>query len=159
MVPLCHGASLLVHEATDSHISSAADQTGKLSKRTPEMVQERALARGHSVPEMAGDFARRIGAKALVLNHIGMRYVFLIPSERSLSETSTNLDSPLLGTREILRDSTSCKISNDMPTMHGHLESNALLLMIICALMCRSSFPMISHQHHHILWRIQSSKV
>ena len=74
MVPLCHGASLLVHEATDSHISSTADPTGKLSRRAPEVVREKALSRGHSVPEMAGAFARRIGANALVLNHIGARY-------------------------------------------------------------------------------------
>lgn len=73
MAPLCHGASLLVHEATDSHISSMADPSGRLSRRTPETVQEKAFARGHSTPEMAGAFARRIGAKALVLNHIGAR--------------------------------------------------------------------------------------
>ena len=52
-----------------------ADPTGKYSKRSPEVVRDKALARGHSVPEMAGAFARRIGAKALVLNHISTRCV------------------------------------------------------------------------------------
>jgi ribonuclease Z len=78
MVPLCHGASLLVHEATDSHISRVADPSGKWSKRSPEVVHEKALSRGHSVPEMAGAFAQRIGTKALVLNHIGARYVLYL---------------------------------------------------------------------------------
>ncbi|KAF5331141.1 hypothetical protein D9619_005747 [Psilocybe cf. subviscida] len=76
MIPLCinPSPSLLVHEATDSHISHHVDNTGKLSARTPAEVLERALARGHSVPEMAGAFAKLIGARDLVLNHIGGRF-------------------------------------------------------------------------------------
>lgn len=75
MIPLCinPSPSLLVHEATDSHISHHVDNTRKLSARTPAEVLERALARGHSVPEMAGAFAKLIGARDLVLNHIGGR--------------------------------------------------------------------------------------
>jgi ribonuclease BN (tRNA processing enzyme) len=122
MIPLCLDASLLVHEATDSHISQEADPSGKWSKRRPEVVLEKALARGHSIPEMAGDFAQRIGAKALVLNHIGAR--FLMSSNWIFCCLRLEMpDFPLLGTRETMEDSTSCMISNGTPTMSGDLES------------------------------------
>ncbi|KAJ3504876.1 hypothetical protein NLJ89_g7713 [Agrocybe chaxingu] len=76
IIPLCNNPSpsLLIHEATDSHISHHADPTGKLSRRTERDVLEKALSRGHSVPEMAGAFAKLIGARDLVLNHIGGRF-------------------------------------------------------------------------------------
>jgi ribonuclease Z len=75
MVPLCinPSPSLLIHEATDSPISPQADPTGKLSKRSAKDVHTKALSRGHSTPEMAGAFAKLIGARDLVLNHIGGR--------------------------------------------------------------------------------------
>lgn len=37
---------------------------------------EKTLARGHSTPTMAGEFAKRIRAQKLVLNHIGARLGF-----------------------------------------------------------------------------------
>ncbi|KAF8168730.1 beta-lactamase-like protein [Pholiota molesta] len=76
MVPLCinPSPSLLIHEATDSPISPQADPTGKLSKRSAKDVHTKALSRGHSTPEMAGAFAKLIGARDLVLNHIGGRF-------------------------------------------------------------------------------------
>jgi len=76
MIPLCLNPSpaLLVHEATDSHISKEADPSGKLSRRSADEVLKKALARGHSVPDMAGAFAKKIDAQQLVLNHIGARY-------------------------------------------------------------------------------------
>ncbi|KAH9483778.1 Zinc phosphodiesterase ELAC protein 1 [Psilocybe cubensis] len=76
MIPLCSNPapSLLVHEATDSHISPTADAEGKLSRRSAEKVLETALSLGHSTPEMAGAFAKRVGAQKLVLNHIGARF-------------------------------------------------------------------------------------
>ena len=77
IVPLClnPSPSLLVHEATDSHISREADPSGKLSRRSADEVLKRALSLGHSVPAMAGVFAKKIDAEKLVLNHIGGRYV------------------------------------------------------------------------------------
>ncbi|KII88763.1 hypothetical protein PLICRDRAFT_110762 [Plicaturopsis crispa FD-325 SS-3] len=63
--------SLVVHEATDAHIPRSVDPA---SNRTAEAVREKALARGHSVPSMAGMFAREVGAARLVLNHIGGRF-------------------------------------------------------------------------------------
>lgn len=36
------------------------------------------LARGHSTPIMAGEFAKLVDAQKLVLNHIGGRYDHLL---------------------------------------------------------------------------------
>ncbi|EPQ60770.1 hypothetical protein GLOTRDRAFT_68700 [Gloeophyllum trabeum ATCC 11539] len=73
VLPLCRAPppSLLVHEATDAYIPTSVDPQ---SKRSRELVAEKCVERGHSTPEMAGAFARRIGAKRLVLNHLGARF-------------------------------------------------------------------------------------
>lgn len=72
IIPLCiePSPSLLVHEATDAHISSDIDPK---AKRPYDIVKQKALKRGHSIPPMAGIFAKTIGAQKLVLNHIGGR--------------------------------------------------------------------------------------
>jgi len=62
--------NLLVHEATDAHIPRSVDPN---AKRCAEEVQRKVLGRGHSTPVMAGEFAKRVGAERLVLNHIGSR--------------------------------------------------------------------------------------
>lgn len=62
--------SLLIHEATDAYIPTSVDPQ---ARRKEEDVREKVLARGHSTPGMAGEFAKRIGAERLVLNHIGSR--------------------------------------------------------------------------------------
>lgn len=62
--------SLLIHEATDAYIPRFIDPK---ATRLPEVVTEKALSRGHSTPQMAGEFARKIGANRLILNHIGGR--------------------------------------------------------------------------------------
>jgi ribonuclease BN (tRNA processing enzyme) len=64
--------ALAVHEATDCYIPTHVDpqqQTGK--NRSVESVHSVSLQRGHSTPHMAGKFANKIGARRLVLNHIG----------------------------------------------------------------------------------------
>ncbi|KAG6869017.1 hypothetical protein C0993_005676 [Termitomyces sp. T159_Od127] len=73
MIPLCVSPppSLLIHEATDAHIPPHVDYN---ARRSPETVITRALARGHSIPTMAGAFAKQIGAERLVLNHISPRF-------------------------------------------------------------------------------------
>ncbi|KAH9929226.1 uncharacterized protein B0H18DRAFT_1117574 [Fomitopsis serialis] len=67
--------SLLIHEATDAYIPPSVDPQGKTGRnRTAESVNAKTLDRGHSTPAMAGEFARKIGAERLVLNHIGARF-------------------------------------------------------------------------------------
>ncbi|KAH7889797.1 beta-lactamase-like protein, partial [Phlebopus sp. FC_14] len=71
--------SLLVHEATDAFIPRSVDVQ---ARRKSEDVHEKVLARGHSTPVMAGEFAKRVGAQRLVLNHIGSRF----PAPRQLKD-------------------------------------------------------------------------
>ena len=66
--------SLLIHEATDACIPSHIDKYGTTGKnRTDASVKAKAIEKGHSTPAMAGEFARKVGAERLVLNHIGAR--------------------------------------------------------------------------------------
>ncbi|KAJ7632359.1 beta-lactamase-like protein [Roridomyces roridus] len=62
IIPLCREASLLIHEATEAHIPS---EINPQYKRSLETVQRVALARGHSIPQQAGAFAKTIGLKSL----------------------------------------------------------------------------------------------
>jgi ribonuclease Z len=76
MVPLIQSLpgpppALLVHEATDAFIPQEVDFK---ANRTPEVVMEKCIERGHSTPVMAGAFAKLIGAQRLILNHIGSRF-------------------------------------------------------------------------------------
>ncbi|KAF7295133.1 Protein kinase domain-containing protein [Mycena indigotica] len=71
IIPLCRSPSLVIHEATDGHIPHEIQPS---NKRTPETVQMTSLARGHSIPANAGQFAKAVGAERLVLNHIGGRF-------------------------------------------------------------------------------------
>ncbi|THU99365.1 hypothetical protein K435DRAFT_777033 [Dendrothele bispora CBS 962.96] len=82
IIPLCTNPSpsLLVHEATEAHIPRDIDPK---SKRSFETVMEKATARGHSLPQMAGAFAKTIGAQKLVLNHIGGRFPAPGPNDRN----------------------------------------------------------------------------
>ncbi|KAG9083626.1 hypothetical protein FRC06_004453, partial [Ceratobasidium sp. 370] len=66
-------ATLLVHEATNAYIPLSIDPKSPKGD-TEAKVTERALQRGHSTPTMAGDFARAIRARNLVLNHFGSRF-------------------------------------------------------------------------------------
>ena len=79
IIPLVNSSpghvALAVHEATDCYIPTHVDpqqQTGK--NRSVESVHSVSLQRGHSTPHMAGKFANEIGARRLVLNHLGGRY-------------------------------------------------------------------------------------
>jgi ribonuclease Z len=69
---LASGADLIVHEATNAHLPGV-DYRVK-TEDTYESVEETAKSRGHSTPQMAGRFAKRIGAKNLFLNHFSSRY-------------------------------------------------------------------------------------
>ncbi|BFZ61475.1 hypothetical protein YB2330_002541 [Saitoella coloradoensis] len=72
MTALCEDADLLIHEATNAHLPDI-DRATKTTD-TFESVQERTICHGHSTPQMAGAFARRVGAKRLCLNHFSSRY-------------------------------------------------------------------------------------
>jgi ribonuclease Z len=72
IIPLAYDADLLIHEATNAHLPGIDPSTK--STDTYASVEERAKSRGHSTPQMAGAFAKRIRAKKLVLNHFSPRY-------------------------------------------------------------------------------------
>jgi len=69
---LAKEADLIVHEATNAHLPGV-DGRAK-AEDTYESVEERTKSRGHSTPQMAGRFAKRIGAGNLFLNHFSSRY-------------------------------------------------------------------------------------
>jgi len=73
--PIAHlasSANILIHEATNAHLPGL-DLNTKAGD-TFESVEERAKSRGHSTPQMAGAFAKMIGARKLVMNHFSPRY-------------------------------------------------------------------------------------
>ena len=72
IAPLADGADILIHEATNAHLPGIDPSTK--DTETYESVEARAKSRGHSTPQMAGKFARRVNAKKLVLNHFSSRY-------------------------------------------------------------------------------------
>ncbi|KAI9454463.1 beta-lactamase-like protein [Lactarius psammicola] len=65
--------SLLVHEATDTHIPAEIDPR-LAARRPPALVASKTQERGHSTPTQAGACAGQWGARQLVLNHIGTRF-------------------------------------------------------------------------------------
>ncbi|KAA1467860.1 hypothetical protein DENSPDRAFT_833013 [Dentipellis sp. KUC8613] len=65
--------SLLVHESTDAYIPSNVDAS-LAARRSPELVKQKCLERGHSTPLQAGQCAGQWDAERLVLNHIGSRF-------------------------------------------------------------------------------------
>ncbi|KAJ7219045.1 beta-lactamase-like protein [Mycena pura] len=74
IIPLCASPSLLIHEATDAHIPREILPNVRFTLRSFDTVLGNTLARGHSIPQMAGEFAKAVGAEKLVLNHIGGRF-------------------------------------------------------------------------------------
>jgi hypothetical protein len=68
--------SLLVHEATDAHMPEDIDP--RFAARGPfAVIAAKSKERGHSTPPEAGTYAGKWGARQLVLNHIGTRWVYL----------------------------------------------------------------------------------
>lgn len=64
-------SDVLVHEATNALVK--CDPQTRPGE-TYENVQSTTIAHGHSTPQMAGDFAARIHASTLILNHFSARY-------------------------------------------------------------------------------------
>lgn len=72
MAELAKDADLLIHEATNAHLPVIDPHTK--AEDTYEIVEERSRSRGHSTPQVAGRYAKRVGAKKLLLNHFSARY-------------------------------------------------------------------------------------
>lgn len=65
---LAQGADVLIHEATNTFLQGIDKATSF------QVVAREAKVHGHSTPYMAGEFAKQIGAKKLVMNHFSARY-------------------------------------------------------------------------------------
>eukprot|EP01031_Cornospumella_fuschlensis_P027341 gene27341-33026_t len=74
-------ADVLVHEATNAYL----EEFDKARYATYELLQRDTFIHGHSTPQMAGRFAKRINAKKLILTHFSPRY------QGDSSETSMKL--------------------------------------------------------------------
>ena len=69
IAPLARGADLVVHEATNAFLPPYDDPAAGY-----EGVRRLTAAHGHSTPQMAGEFARKCGARRLALTHFSPRY-------------------------------------------------------------------------------------
>ena len=72
IVLLAEDADLLIHEATNAYLPRVDPNTKDTDSY--ESVEARSKSRGHSTPQMAGSFAKRIRARKLILNHFSARY-------------------------------------------------------------------------------------
>ena len=68
LLPLSQDATVVVHEATNAYIPELDKEMSY------ESLKERTVNRGHSTPQMAGEFASACSAKVLLLNHFSARY-------------------------------------------------------------------------------------
>lgn len=69
---LAYGSDVLVHESTNIALPPHLNKNGKADLF--EEVAAKARLRGHSVPQVAGQFAALINAKRLILNHFSTKY-------------------------------------------------------------------------------------
>jgi ribonuclease Z len=69
---IAQDCDVLVHEATNAYLPHVDPNTNALDTETS--VELRAVSHGHSTPQMAGKFAKRVNARLLVLNHFSARY-------------------------------------------------------------------------------------
>lgn len=74
MINLCSKAApdILIHEATNA--LTRLDIEGVKEPSTFEQVEQRAREHGHSTPQMAATFAKKVGAKKLIMTHFSSRY-------------------------------------------------------------------------------------
>ena len=125
-------------------------------------MRERALSKGHSVPEMAGAFAKRIGANALVLNHIGGRsvlfFLLFFLHKFFFSHTKQKKGFLHLDIQEILLDRRSLVILKRTRIASGLPAGDVKLPMISCEWKYRlfqlPAMPLVDR--HHLLPRIMA---
>ncbi|KAI8084306.1 beta-lactamase-like protein [Gilbertella persicaria] len=72
ILPLTNTPTLLVHEATNA--LTRLDTLDAKTMVTFEQVEERTKNHGHSTPQMAAAFAKKIKCKKLILTHFSARY-------------------------------------------------------------------------------------
>ena len=71
---LADDASVLVHEATNAYTSPRVPQSQGWREVEKKELRARAVSRGHSTADMAGQFAKQIRAKRLYMNHFSSRF-------------------------------------------------------------------------------------
>ena len=69
LTALADQADVVVHECTNAHLAGVDHPNTTLRDVTRD-----AVLHGHSTPQIAGAFARRVQAKLLLLNHFSARY-------------------------------------------------------------------------------------
>lgn len=62
-------ADVLIHEATNAYLHWASTKYSSY-----EQVEREAFLHGHSTPQMAARFSKRVRAKQLILTHFSARY-------------------------------------------------------------------------------------
>ena len=65
---LAQNADLIVHESTNAYLEGIDVGSNMY------LVNKDARMHGHSTPQIAGEFAKRVYAKKLILNHFSSRY-------------------------------------------------------------------------------------
>jgi ribonuclease BN (tRNA processing enzyme) len=69
LLKLAQNADVVIHEATNSFLTGVDNKDTNLQEVTRD-----AVLHGHSTPHIAGEFARAVQAKRLILNHFSARY-------------------------------------------------------------------------------------
>jgi ribonuclease Z len=78
IMPIAMDPTVLVHESTNAYIPRRISEKVRglgSSNGTVDSVRNKAIGRGHSTADMAGEFAKKIRAKRLYLNHFSTRHV------------------------------------------------------------------------------------
>ncbi|SCV70101.1 BQ2448_1495 [Microbotryum intermedium] len=67
-------ADLVIHEATNAYLPRFDETQRNKVEMTQKSVRDKAKEHGHSTPQAAGEFANKVRAKGLVMNHLSNKY-------------------------------------------------------------------------------------